>query len=120
MNRFVYVAYVDSALKQTSKNNARFLDDHVYIGKFADRILVKCPRCAKCATLSRGNVVAPGASYEHRLTCVACAFVRDDDPKGWAPRDAKDPYYNEPLWLATPCCGHTLWAYNWAHLQYLE
>jgi hypothetical protein len=24
------------------------------------------------------------------------------------------------LWLQTPCCGHILWAFNYAHLSYLE
>jgi hypothetical protein len=24
------------------------------------------------------------------------------------------------LWLQVPCAGHTLWAYNLAHVEYLE
>jgi hypothetical protein len=31
-----------------------------------------------------------------------------------------DWYFHLPLWLQTPCCGETLWAYNAAHLAFLE
>jgi hypothetical protein len=31
-----------------------------------------------------------------------------------------DPYFGRPLWLHTECCGgHTLWAYNGEHLDFL-
>ncbi len=33
---------------------------------------------------------------------------------------AADAYFHEPLWLATPCLGHTLWAYNARHLAFLR
>jgi hypothetical protein len=31
-----------------------------------------------------------------------------------------DPYFGTPLWLATDCRGHVLWAYNAEHLDLLE
>ena len=31
-----------------------------------------------------------------------------------------DWYFHYPVWLATSCCGETLWAYNEEHLDYLE
>lgn len=31
-----------------------------------------------------------------------------------------DPFFALPLWLQTPCCGHTLWALNLEHLDVLE
>jgi hypothetical protein len=31
-----------------------------------------------------------------------------------------DWYFHLPLWLQTPCCGETLWAYNARHLDFLE
>ncbi len=34
--------------------------------------------------------------------------------------DAIDPVFGLPLWLQTPCCGHTLWAYNSRHLTQLQ
>jgi hypothetical protein len=33
---------------------------------------------------------------------------------------SRDWYFGLPLWLQTPCCGKTLWAYNEAHLDYVE
>jgi hypothetical protein len=31
-----------------------------------------------------------------------------------------DAYFGQPVWLQTPCAGHTLWAFNARHLDYLE
>jgi hypothetical protein len=31
-----------------------------------------------------------------------------------------DWYFHLPLWLQTGCCGETLWAYNQAHLSFIE
>src|SRR5438874_5956664 len=31
-----------------------------------------------------------------------------------------DPFFDRPLWLQTPCCGHILWAYNSRHLDTLR
>jgi hypothetical protein len=33
---------------------------------------------------------------------------------------SQDPHFGLPLWLQTPCCGDTLWAYNLAHLEFLD
>ena len=33
---------------------------------------------------------------------------------------AVDDYFHLPLWIQSPCCGHTLWAYNWRHLEFIE
>lgn len=35
-------------------------------------------------------------------------------------QDGRDPYFGMPLWLATDCGPHDLWAYNEAHLSLLE
>ena len=33
----------------------------------------------------------------------------------------QDAWYDQlELWLQTPCCGETLWAYNKEHLDFLE
>ena len=34
--------------------------------------------------------------------------------------DSGDSFFGLPLWLTTECRGHTLWAYNTAHLDLLE
>jgi hypothetical protein len=31
-----------------------------------------------------------------------------------------DSCFGLPLWLQTPCVGHTLWAFNGRHLAYLK
>jgi hypothetical protein len=37
-----------------------------------------------------------------------------------AERLGRDPVFGLPLWLATPCCGEVLWAFNARHLEALE
>jgi hypothetical protein len=31
-----------------------------------------------------------------------------------------DPFFHLPLWLRADCAGHTLWAYNVAHLAFIK
>ena len=110
--------------------------------RFAQEVLVRCPRCRGRAVVvihpdhrdrhryAIGLLMAP-----HRLTCPGCG-----DTRGWSPRPAQvddrqvseglavprlsgpdDPFFGLPLWLQRPCCGgRTLWAYNLAHLELLE
>jgi hypothetical protein len=33
---------------------------------------------------------------------------------------SEDWYFHLPLWLLTPCCGEVLWAFNPAHLDFIE
>ncbi len=55
--------------------------------------------------------------------CPAC-HTRVGLPVRWKKEpfkgDAIDPVFGLPLWLQTPCCGHTLWAYNRKHLNELQ
>jgi hypothetical protein len=39
---------------------------------------------------------------------------------GWSDNEPQDWYFQLPLWLQTPCCGHVLWAFNLEHLSFLE
>jgi hypothetical protein len=59
-----------------------------------------------------------------RLTCTACGLVREDTLlyKGWQPSalPAIDPIFKCDLWLQTSCCGETLWAFDLAHVEFLE
>jgi hypothetical protein len=57
-----------------------------------------------------------------RLTCMSCSYAKDwasrEIARHW--RDARDDYFELPLWLQTPCCGEVLWAYSERHLTFLE
>ncbi|WP_435204554.1 hypothetical protein [Micromonospora sp. bgisy143] len=53
-----------------------------------------------------GCGAATNASYELRPVMVPAALV--------------DNCFGLPLWLQTPCVGHTLWAFNPRHLAYLK
>jgi hypothetical protein len=105
-------------------------------------VLVRCPRCDGCARVvpvadaARRSVV--------RLTCPACALVREgrsggpaggelrigpeEDGRTWRDPQTREistwpdtPEQVHPLWLRASCCGgELLWAANEAHLAYLE
>jgi hypothetical protein len=57
------------------------------------------------------------------LTCDGCGTITDASyemsPVG-VPDAVVDNCYGLPLWLQTPCAGHTLWAFNARHLAYLK
>ncbi|WIX81362.1 TFIIB-type zinc ribbon-containing protein [Amycolatopsis carbonis] len=103
----------------------RFRDQRLTAWHFsAGEVLVRCPRCGECARV----VVVPGAGAElrepRRLACGQCGYVRGQTGQtryGPAPSGTVcDPYLQEPLWLQGDCGGNVLWAYNEAHLDYLE
>lgn len=112
----------------------RFRDPFTYLGQLSGEILVHCPRCDGQASIRPEPEPEPGPPpvrgyAPRRLACVSCGFV-----DRWAlpfPADSrhglplqfnrpKDPYFGIPLWLATDCLGHVLWAYNVEHLDLLE
>lgn len=99
------------------------------LSDFGGECLVVCPRCAQRA--HRGH----GGDPPVRLSCVHCGHSA-----GWTPSrpgvvttarperftgyvaygGPVDPYFHLPLWLQAPCRGHTLWAFNAAHLRWLQ
>jgi hypothetical protein len=100
---------------------------------FGGEFLVVCPRCAGRARVrDRGAGVAPRVV----LTCPHCGLsqfwaptelgvLTGADPKRYPPGVVAmggpvDWYFHQPLWLQSPCCGETLWAYNPAHLDFIE
>lgn len=95
-----------------------------YLREFSDHVLVQCPRCASCAHIRR---LYPGdrQRFGYRLLCPACVHEID-----WLlERDSNVPIpcygpklsgFELDLWLQVPCCGTTLWAYNLAHVAFLE
>lgn len=104
----------------------RFQADQTILDAFADEVLVVCPRCGGRAivrlhALAETRRAGPfRADMEGRFACVHCgrserktAFVRFI-------HGPADSVFEYPVWLSTPCCGHTLWAYNARHLDALE
>lgn len=52
--------------------------------------------------------------------CTHCGLVKEKPLGEWCRRDPVDPAFGCDVWLQTPCCGHTLWAFNEAHLSLIE
>ena len=95
-----------------------------YLSHFHGDILVRCPRCSACAhlvALQRADTTHLG----HRLVCALCGHSAEwnFDADGLIPLPASGPRlagFNLDLWLVTPCCGETLWAYNREHVEFLQ
>jgi hypothetical protein len=108
----------------------RFRSHDETLSDFGGECLVACPRCS-----GRALVRVRDGDPPVQLTCVHCGYGA-----GWAPSKPGvltsaaperfpghvayggpvDPYFHLPLWLQAPCRGQTLWAYNAAHLRWLE
>ncbi len=105
-----------------------------YLWDVAQEFLVRCPTCESTALVKPSTTDRLSVA---RLTCTACGLGKD-----WCPSKrsvvvyttnkhafaegevcigaAVDWYFHLPLWLQTPCCGETLWAYNADHLAWLK
>lgn len=101
----------------------RFKDNGKTIYSFHNEFLVRCPRCNSCAIVRRIEPDNTDVFAPRRFSCVVCGATKD-----WSGREIESPWYSEPLddyfhyplWLQTPCCGRTLWAYNLRHLDFIE
>ena len=92
----------------------RFKDELQRFTDFVGEQLVVCPACKKRATL---HTREPESGIEARviLTCPACGSSKTDGANA-----AMAWLRGMEHWLVTPCCGHTLWAVNPEHLDWLE
>jgi ribosomal protein L37E len=106
----------------------RFQDTGQTIHDFGNEFLVRCPRCGQLAHVIRQTPLQSTTSPSsfdslfdpRRLACTNCGYSqvrRENDLSIGAPIDW---YFRLPLWLQTPCRGRILWAYNAAHLRFLE
>lgn len=104
---------------------ARFRDRQPsprYFTDFGGDILIHCPRCDQPARV----VALPGKPTitkftPRRLICSNCGLTRTWQGTGVVRLSHDtDWYFHCPLWLQTPCCGHTLYALNLAHAAFLE
>ncbi|WLD93783.1 hypothetical protein [Alkalihalobacillus sp. AL-G] len=117
----------------------RFENKHQMLESFGYEFLVKCPNCSgKSKVISLGEHSPYITGITKRFLCLNCGLTKDYQPKkncfnqtviSYGPTwndgfinigGAFDWYFGFPLYLQIPCCGHTLWAYNHEHLQYLR
>lgn len=101
---------------------ARARDSRAPLDAFLDEILLVCPRCAGPAVSKRLDPTARDTLAPRRLVCRRCGHLQESRPPAVAglARVGHDDYFRLPLWLATPCCGELLWAFNARHLAALE
>lgn len=101
----------------------RIRDGRESIYSFQDEFLVKCPRCNGLAKVRRVDPDDTDLFAPRSFSCKSCGASKDWT-KGAIGRpwydEAVDDYFNYRLWLQAPCCGHTLWAYNLRHLDFIE
>jgi hypothetical protein len=98
---------------------ARFRDPGGRLWRYSDRVLVRCPRCAGCATVIRPAAEGCRGAGETRLVCTGCGHAGRPKARCRDSGGAADPFFGLPLWLQAPCSGRTLWAYNAEHLAVL-
>jgi hypothetical protein len=111
---------MSSAAKRPPPRRAR--EERAPLADFADEILVVCPRCAGPAITKRIGPARRDTVAKHRLVCRCCSHleVASGRRRAHAEREGRDPFLGLPLWLATPCCGEILSAFNARHLAALE
>lgn len=106
--------------------------------EYSDLILVQCPRCKSCARIFTPENAQDQDHPRHvgheskRLLCIECGHIKDIHPvKRWDnelayphelynEKEGVDWYFDLPLYLQTPCCGHKLWFFNYEHLLDIE
>lgn len=100
----------------------RFRDTGETIDSFQNEIFVQCPHCNSSALVRPIDPNKTDYFAPRRFSCKACGAS-----KSWSRQEIKilrlklvDNYFHYPLWLQTPCCGHSLWAYNLQHLEFIE
>lgn len=102
-----------------------FRDQQVTVHDVAHDVLVRCPRCDRCA-----RVFSPAeeavARRPWRLVCRHCGYNAERSSRCCRVLDSgmtdpvRDPIFRVPVWLQAGCCGgKLLWAYNVAHLSYV-
>lgn len=122
-----------------SKTTEKFIDTDESVFDFGNEFLVVCPKCSLMAKviLKRENADFEIFSYR-KIVCLNCGLSKDWNGSGiigfhsgkvpeksssrkWIAIGGNfDWYFQEPLWLQINCCGETLWAYNFKHLEFIE
>ncbi len=82
----------------------------------------RCGQCGRRIQIWRRARTAP-AARGLALTCDGCGATTTTSYSVYPvplPAALVDNCFGLPLWLQTPCAGHTLWAFNARHLEYLK
>lgn len=105
---------------------------------FAETFLIQCPRCKNCASvftpenaLGVDEAIIVFGHESKRVACTKCGFTKEIHPKRrsncyeynfnpFGKNQGTDWYFDFPLFLQIPCCGHQLWFLNDKHLTYVE
>ncbi|MCU0240403.1 MAG: hypothetical protein MUC29_13265 [Pyrinomonadaceae bacterium] len=104
--------------------NHRFSDNGKLIYEFGEEFLVVCPKCNSLAKVGlpetdsekiNNRLFAP-----RKVFCLSCLFRDTWTKKQISIGGNFDWYFGLPLWLQISCCGETLWAYNYKHLEFIE
>lgn len=99
---------------------------HTHLYQFVQDVLVVCPHCAGRALVKTGDF--QNLKYEVqgvRVVCAQCGYNRSLQAVPMRSQHLVfgapvDPFFHLPLWLQTGWEGHVLWAYNVAHVAFLE
>lgn len=86
----------------------RFKDEGVLFDQFYGYRIVCCPKCFKPVDL-----------LDLKVTCIQCGFNKEFKPLNSRHTLSILTVELEDF-LKIPCCGHTLWAMNLEHLDFLE
>jgi hypothetical protein len=92
-----------------------FRDDGAHWIDFSARCVVACPDCGGQAVVERQG------EWVRRFLCPHCVRRREMKVSSYSTIPTGcDPWFGYTLWLQTPCCGDTLWAFNLEHLTLIE
>ena len=97
--------------------NTHKKDNGTRIHDFIDKVLVQCPSCSSKAIVTKRNV---DIIIESRFTCTNCGMNKTEENKEYCITIENDGVFGYPVWLQTDCCGETLYALNYEHLEFLE
>jgi hypothetical protein len=122
----------------------RFREYDKRLADFEQEILVRCPQCdaygglrLRTAKVLTVNSEQSSLCCIKRITCQHCSYTKQQ-PNALKRKTALlfwqnnyrnkrntsygilDHFFGLPLWLQISCCSQVLWAYNEAHLKFLE
>jgi ribosomal protein S27AE len=99
----------------------RFQDEHKTLASFFKEVWVVCPACNKQAF-----ALADFDKKIARLFCDQCGYAKEVSTclphigKNASLQMAAHAFFDAELWLQLPFKNEVFWAYNPAHLIYLE